>query len=572
MRASQVWPEYQRTPLLALSWWPQRDTRLWRLDRENGVVIVGTSTPSNRRSTIPQCVVRQFTRLQRFVQGSVLEMSTRAWRMPPALAPMGLALCAGLLGPLLLLHVGLLAPTDSGLTNLGFDAERVLLIDRIFCALLGGFIGASLSGRRVAGAVGGLLFYLFVYLLPFAQHAAHPGVSPTGQRQMVIASAYLGVLLTLCSLGILSAGVGAAVGGAAGELVIAPVWSLWAAWLRRIRHEGPRLTAGTFIRPLLILAAGIGLVVMIIAGAGGVVNALTYGPTTGIYAPVRPITSPRPTPVSHGLGPIEGTHGTLEQGTYVSSALGGTTRSYYVYLPPSYSTNRTERYPTIYLLHGSPGDPRNWMFEGQAPQSEDSLVAAGKMRDAILVTADGRGPVYRFSEWANSADGRQRMEDAVVKDLVRYIDHHYRTRPDAADRMIAGLSEGGFGAVNIALHHPDLFSVAISAGGYFTAEGPVFGRGPLSVSYRAYNSPLLYISTPAGKQALSRLQFVIGDGKDDGHFYADAMTFARKLESAHANVTVIEVTGGHSWRNWADIFAQAMQTIERPQGAGATHT
>jgi S-formylglutathione hydrolase FrmB len=65
------------------------------------------------------------------------------------------------------------------------------------------------------------------------------------------------------------------------------------------------------------------------------------------------------------------------------------------------------------------------------------------MRDTILVLPDGNGSITRSSEWANSFDSRQLMEDAIAQDLVAYVDAHFRTLAAPSYRAIGGLSEGG---------------------------------------------------------------------------------------------------------------------------------
>src|SRR6185312_464854 len=110
----------------------------------------------------------------------------------------------------------------------------------------------------------------------------------------------------------------------------------------------------------------------------------------------------------------------------------------------------------------NPGRITNWFAGAHVDTTANVLISTGKMREAILVAPDGNGKVYPVSEWANSFDNRQRMEDSLVNDLVPYIDKHYRTLADPAHRAIAGISDGGFGAVNIALHHPDVFGTALS--------------------------------------------------------------------------------------------------------------
>lgn len=58
-----------------------------------------------------------------------------------------------------------------------------------------------------------------------------------------------------------------------------------------------------------------------------------------------------------------------------------------------------------------------------------------------------------------------RYEDYVVHDLVEHVDATYRTLRDRRSRGIGGLSMGGFGALSLAMRHPDLFSVAVSHSG-----------------------------------------------------------------------------------------------------------
>src|SRR5262249_31788624 len=148
----------------------------------------------------------------------------------------------------------------------------------------------------------------------------------------------------------------------------------------------------------------------------------------------------------------------------------------------------------------------------------NALITAGRIRATIVVAPDGNGPVYQVSEWANSFDGRQPMEASIVYDLVPYIDSHYRTLADPANRVIVGNSEGGYAAANIALHHPMIFGTVLSMGGYFQADSSaVFGTGPRSIAYRRYNSPATHVRTPTGLKAAHSLTFLIGVSVQDRH-------------------------------------------------------
>jgi enterochelin esterase family protein len=134
-----------------------------------------------------------------------------------------------------------------------------------------------------------------------------------------------------------------------------------------------------------------------------------------------------------------------------------------VYLPPSYETAPSRRYPVIYWLPGFAGtalgalnhDP--WL--PSLPEAMDRALAAGAP-EALLVVVDG---FTRFggSQYLNSpANGR--YEDYVVHDVVAHVDARYRTLPEPAARGLAGKSSGGYGALVLGMRHPDVFG-AISA-------------------------------------------------------------------------------------------------------------
>lgn len=474
----------------------------------------------------------------------------------------GIALA--LLIALFLAWVGVAAQLDAQFAQLGFDEDRIFLLTSLLLVLLSS-LGAALCMRRCRAAwLGGLIFFVVRYLLPFVQQAQNPGLSPAGQRQILLPGMFIGVILTDLALSILCAGAGAAIGQACGQILLVPLVTLSRYLLARIRRTRlPQVLPSVRVSLALLLAGGL-VVSSLVFSALGAGALLTYGPTTNLYRPVQNehlavVGTPLPTT------------GTVQSGTFRSPALGGIKRTYWIYLPPSYAVMPERRYPTFYLLHGSPGGPRDWFQAAHAADTADALIASGKMRETILIGVDGNGPVYRFSEWANSFDKRQHMEDALVKDLVPFIDQHYRTLAHAAERAIGGLSMGGYGAMNIAVHHPDVFSEVMSVGGYFQAEGPVFGAGPGSAAYRKLNSPSLVLRTPAGKKSASRLVFVIGVGTTDGRYYGEGIALYQQLYAIKANVRLLTAVGGHSWVVWAQQLGQTLPLLE-PPGASAYHS
>ncbi len=156
--------------------------------------------------------------------------------------------------------------------------------------------------------------------------------------------------------------------------------------------------------------------------------------------------------------------------TVTSPALGGYADPVYVVLPPGYAGHPGQRYPVLYLLHGFPGEPLQFLNVGQVATTEATLVAAGRMKPMIVVLPTGTRSLLTDEEWANGIRPGNGWETFVARDLVNAIDARYRTIPGARGRGIAGLSEGGYGALNIGLHHPGEFSVLESWSGYMVAD------------------------------------------------------------------------------------------------------
>jgi len=131
-----------------------------------------------------------------------------------------------------------------------------------------------------------------------------------------------------------------------------------------------------------------------------------------------------------------------------------------VYLPPSYAKEKHRRYPVVYLLHGFAADHRAFMKGAyqnlNVRISMDSLIHAGAVKEMIVVTPSARD-AFDGSFYINSPVTGN-WEDFIVKDLVSYIDRHYRTIPKRSARGITGHSMGGFGALRVGMRHPETFS------------------------------------------------------------------------------------------------------------------
>ncbi len=160
-----------------------------------------------------------------------------------------------------------------------------------------------------------------------------------------------------------------------------------------------------------------------------------------------------------------------------------TEQSVAVYLPPSYDTAPAKRFPTVYLLHGFLGNNKAWTTNGYQGMSlqplMDEMIKSGKTREMIVVAPNGWN-AYRGAFYTNSTVTGN-WEDYIYRDLVQNIDANYRTIARPESRGIAGHSMGGYGAVVLAMRHPDVFSAVYALSpcclgmeGDFTSENPAW--------------------------------------------------------------------------------------------------
>ena len=469
-------------------------------------------------------------------------------RFSPFLPNIGSFLLTLLAGILLFQEFIIINPIST-IIQLGIDEQRAQLIAALLMTTSAAIIGAA-GGRRKLGAVlGGGLAFCYGYLISFIQQEVQPAFDPLRNLEPLNTGTLVHTSIVMIALVMLCAFVGAAIGIALGEVLLDPLYSL----VRLLRQHYARhahigyaglqdnlsspvneaKTARNLILPHIGAIALISLVLL----AGSAIDLFVYSPDVGLHLP--------PT-LQNAHGPQVQAYGTIVSDEVASEALGGKKKPFLVYLPPSYNTpqGQAKHYPTLYLLHGSPGTDSNWFTGGRADQAANTLIAPGKIPELIMILPDGNGRRGQTSEWGNSFDQRQKIETYVSNDLIKYVDAKYRTIPDAAHRAIAGLSMGGFGAMNIAIHHPDIFGYVGSLGGYYFAEGSIWGN---NATYRRENSPMEVL--PTDKRAW-HLHMFIGAATQDQPFYTDAKQFVQELVKLHISYQFDVEIGAHSWQIW----------------------
>jgi enterochelin esterase-like enzyme len=225
---------------------------------------------------------------------------------------------------------------------------------------------------------------------------------------------------------------------------------------------------------------------------------------------------------------------------------------YLVYLPPGYS--RRTRYPTLYLLHGSPGSPQGFPSISHIQVRVQNLLAQRRMPPMIIVLPDGqiRGNMFSDSEWANTPAGDY---ESYVLDVVGNVDHRFTTDASRSARVIAGLSSGGYGALNIALHHLPVFGSVQVWSGFFTESRIGVFAHATSQAF-AYDSPAVFVRRLGAQLARLPLNVFLYAGRQSR--FGPTLAMAHELAAHGAHVAYAIYPGGHDWQLWNAHFNQML--------------
>jgi enterochelin esterase-like enzyme len=260
-----------------------------------------------------------------------------------------------------------------------------------------------------------------------------------------------------------------------------------------------------------------------------------------------------------------GLAGEISQSSFESTLLGREYR-YTVYLPDGYEEGEV-RYPVLYLLHGASADEHEWAEGGDVRPTADRLITAGEIPPLIVVM-----PGHRDGWWV---DGNHEPASSVVhEELIPHIDATLRTIAHRGGRLLGGLSAGGYGAVNLALSHPELFAAAaaFSPAVYeplppetsgsrrtpqFTREGAFDPE-----TWRRLNYPPRLERYSAGHLVVP---FYLMSGDDDAFGIADhTFTLFQRLRANQPEAVELRIVdGGHDWPVWRAALPDALRYLCR---------
>jgi S-formylglutathione hydrolase FrmB len=262
--------------------------------------------------------------------------------------------------------------------------------------------------------------------------------------------------------------------------------------------------------------------------------------------------------------------GRIECNSLPSKILAGPV-NYCVILPPSYDADKTRRFPILYFFHGLGDNEQMFIHAGGFNLVQD-LWERGQIGEFLIVTPNADATFY-----INSRDGRVRYEDFLVQEFLPGIETRYRARTGSANRGVAGVSMGGYGALHLAFRHPQLFSAvsahspaiidklpaftAPTSGGSMRSRvlGATFGSPP-DPAFWDHNSPLTLARS--ANLAGVNIYFDCGD-QDDFGFESGATALDKILASRHIPREAHIYPGRHDWQYFAEHLPASLEFHSR---------
>ena len=241
--------------------------------------------------------------------------------------------------------------------------------------------------------------------------------------------------------------------------------------------------------------------------------------------------------------------GTIWQGVIPGARWRAGPRPSLIYLPPG--VDRRRRYPVIYLLHGIRGAPYSFLGGLRLTMVADQQIASHSARPFIAVMPPAGNDASYRGEWTGI------WEDYVVGSVVPYVDRTLPTVARPQHRSIAGLSAGGYGAVDIALRHPGVFGTVEAWSGYFTAprDGSL---AHASARELAAHDPSVQAQRQARPLRAAGVRFYLAAGAQDREALAPTRLFASELTSLGLRPTLVVTPGGHTTGSWRAALPGAL--------------
>ncbi len=248
------------------------------------------------------------------------------------------------------------------------------------------------------------------------------------------------------------------------------------------------------------------------------------------------------------------------------SELLGREYPYALYLPEGYRESNLA-YPVLYLLHGSAGSERDWVARGALKHTVDRMIAEGRLPPVVVVMPGSR------SWWIDGHNEPARS--AFLHELMPHVEATWQVVPRREWRAVAGLSAGGYGALNFALERPDLFATAaaLSPASYHplpprhssARRHPAFLDAAGRFDSELWRRRNYTAHLPAYLERDEVVPLYLSAGHRDAYHAAHHARLVRQaLAPYQPDLVAMEVfNGGHTWRVWRASLPSALAWMNR---------
>ncbi|MFW6133175.1 MAG: alpha/beta hydrolase, partial [Planctomycetota bacterium] len=190
-----------------------------------------------------------------------------------------------------------------------------------------------------------------------------------------------------------------------------------------------------------------------------------------------------------------------------------------------------------------------------------SIERYAEGRRLIVVMPDGHRRFYVN----DPRPGGFACEDHIVRDVVGFVDRAFPTIRGRRGRGVAGLSMGGYGALMLALRHPEAFSAAVSHSGAlrFAHEGRAINEDirPLDEACRGADYDLWRLARRHTRRR-RKVALRLDCGTEDGTL-AMNRRFHVRLEELGIDHEYVENPGGHDWAYWDRHVVDTLSFVTR---------
>ena len=230
-------------------------------------------------------------------------------------------------------------------------------------------------------------------------------------------------------------------------------------------------------------------------------------------------------------------------------------KNFTVYLPKSYKTDTDRKYPVAYMLHGANENDWEWanIPSSMINEAITKSTADGTACEMIVVcpnATEGTMGYFNREGW--------KYEDYFFKELIPFIESHYRVIADKGHRAIGGLSMGGGGSFFYGITHPTMFSsvYAISA-----AVPPTLSKRESEQNQFSNNFNIDDL-TAAQLEEIKTLSIVLDCGDDDFLYDANVGCY-QAMKKAKLNCQFRSRNGAHASYYWYDSLGEALVWFTR---------